>query len=150
VEFFLGMLASSMEEVPLMTPEGMVALQEYAWPGNIRELRNVIERSATMCTGRITGAYLRRELDVGGGGFGVSEGGGVGVPGVFNLPTESESGEPVVPLREAKDQLVSDFERQYLERLLRKHKMNISASAREAQVDRRHFYRLLKKYDLMK
>jgi DNA-binding NtrC family response regulator len=55
-----------------------------------------------------------------------------------------------VPLREAKDQLVSDFERQYLERLLRKHKMNISASAREAQVDRRHFYRLLKKYDLMK
>ena len=35
-----------------------------------------------------------------------------------------------------------------LEKLLAKHKQNISAAAREAKVDRRHFYRLLKKHGL--
>ncbi len=33
------------------TPEAMQALRNYSWPGNIRELRNVIERAAIICQG---------------------------------------------------------------------------------------------------
>lgn len=36
-----------------IAPEALAALENYAWPGNIRELRNVIERVAALCTGRI-------------------------------------------------------------------------------------------------
>ena len=37
-----------------VTPEAMAALRDYAWPGNIRELRNVIERAVILSpTGRI-------------------------------------------------------------------------------------------------
>ena len=57
--------------------------------------------------------------------------------------------EDLVPFREAKDEIVNSFESQYLERLLEKNEGNISAAAREAEVDRRHLYRLLKKHDLM-
>jgi NtrC-family two-component system response regulator AlgB len=31
------------------TPEAIAALTAYAWPGNIRELRNVVERAAILC-----------------------------------------------------------------------------------------------------
>ena len=34
-------------------PDAMRALQHYAWPGNIRELRNVIERAALLARGEV-------------------------------------------------------------------------------------------------
>lgn len=36
---------------PRLTPAGLAALQSYHWPGNIRELRNVIERAVIMAQG---------------------------------------------------------------------------------------------------
>ena len=35
--------------------EALRALRNYAWPGNIRELRNVIERAAILCPGDVIG-----------------------------------------------------------------------------------------------
>jgi len=36
------------------TPEALQALKQHQWPGNLRELRNVVERAAILCqTGRI-------------------------------------------------------------------------------------------------
>jgi DNA-binding NtrC family response regulator len=44
---------------PELTPELLVLLQTYPWPGNIRELRNVIERAVLLCTGtRLEQAHL--------------------------------------------------------------------------------------------
>ncbi|MCS7005623.1 MAG: sigma-54 dependent transcriptional regulator [Cytophagales bacterium] len=37
-----------------ITPEAKEKLKEYSWPGNIRELRNVVERLIIMCDGEIT------------------------------------------------------------------------------------------------
>jgi DNA-binding NtrC family response regulator len=36
---------------PELSPEVLAHLQQYPWPGNIRELRNVIERAVLLCTG---------------------------------------------------------------------------------------------------
>ena len=44
-EHFLKRLAARRSQPPKrLSPEGMTLLQEYSWPGNIRELENVIER----------------------------------------------------------------------------------------------------------
>jgi DNA-binding NtrC family response regulator len=35
------------------TPEAMAAIKRYSWPGNIRELQNVVERAVALCTGNM-------------------------------------------------------------------------------------------------
>ena len=47
--------ACSRLERPLLAiaPAALDCLRRYAWPGNIRELRNVIERAAALCTGAV-------------------------------------------------------------------------------------------------
>src|SRR5262249_19305076 len=47
---------------PRLAPESMAPLQSYAWPGNIRELKNVIERAVLLCGGsRILPEHLPLE-----------------------------------------------------------------------------------------
>jgi DNA-binding NtrC family response regulator len=38
---------------PALSPETLAALEGYAWPGNIRELRNMIERATALCDGAV-------------------------------------------------------------------------------------------------
>ena len=53
-----------------------------------------------------------------------------------------------LPFKEAKGQLVEHFEREYIVDLMKRHRMNLSAAAREAQIDRKHLRELLRKYGL--
>jgi two-component system response regulator AtoC len=41
----------SRGSAPALSPEAVEQLEAYSWPGNIRELRNVIERAVLLCTG---------------------------------------------------------------------------------------------------
>ena len=50
--------------------------------------------------------------------------------------------------KEAKEQMIANFEKDYLVGLLNQYHMNISKVAREAGIDRRHVYRLMKKYGI--
>jgi len=52
VDHFMSMLSKSLaKKISRITNEALTALIAYAWPGNIRELRNVIERAIVMCPG---------------------------------------------------------------------------------------------------
>ena len=53
-----------------------------------------------------------------------------------------------LPFKEAKAQLVERFEREYIEDLLKRHEGNLSAAAREAEIDRKHLRELLRKHGL--
>src|SRR6185436_9753335 len=53
-----------------------------------------------------------------------------------------------LPFKEAKGQLVERFEREYVVDLMKRHRMNLSAAAREAQIDRKHLRELIRKYGL--
>ena len=52
-----------------------------------------------------------------------------------------------LPFKEAKHQVVEAFEHEYIEALVARHG-SLSAAAREAQVDRKHFRELFRKYNL--
>ncbi|HTS11612.1 MAG TPA: sigma-54 dependent transcriptional regulator [Candidatus Limnocylindrales bacterium] len=57
VNFFLRKYAAEMNKpVQAITPEAMRALMDFHWPGNIRELENVIQRAVTLSTGVAIGA----------------------------------------------------------------------------------------------
>jgi two-component system, NtrC family, response regulator GlrR len=108
--------------------EFLEALARHSWPGNIRELRNYLER----CLALHDFASPRSVTDM--SATAVS-----GPEGAVNIGQ---------PLREAREAWVSAFERRYLEELLRQHENRVSAAARAAGVDRIYFYRLLWKHGL--
>jgi len=109
-----------------VSPEDMARLRRHAWPGNVRELRNTIERACLLARGE----YIN--LD----------------DALHEEPSPSLGIRTDLPFKEAKGQLVEMFEREYIEDLMRRHRMNLSAAAREAQIDRKHLRELIRKYDL--
>ena len=52
------------------------------------------------------------------------------------------------PFKEAKEEWVSSFERDYILNLLKKNSFNISHASREADIDRKYFRKLMKKYEI--
>ena len=111
----------------IIPPEEMARLQRHSWPGNVRELRNVIERACVLSKGDAI------NLD---DAFGTTD----AAPSL-GIRTD-------LPFKEAKGQLVEFFEREYIVDLMRRHKMNLSSAAREAQIDRKHLRELIRKYDI--
>jgi two-component system, NtrC family, response regulator AtoC len=56
---FAGLAAQRRERaVPKIAPAALDALRSYAWPGNIRELRNVIDRAVLLCDNELRAEHL--------------------------------------------------------------------------------------------
>ena len=121
---------------PVIGGDNLERLIAYAWPGNVRELRNVLDRALALSPAARSFAQLRLSLanDVG-------PGAGADAAGELAIRTD-------LPYAEAKQRLLDAFERRYLGELLARNDGNISATAREAGVDRKHLRALLRKHDL--
>jgi transcriptional regulator with GAF, ATPase, and Fis domain len=61
-ESFVAAASRGRSRRPRLAPEALALLQAYSWPGNIRELRNVIDRATLLCgDGDITPRHLPLE-----------------------------------------------------------------------------------------
>ncbi len=112
---------------PEVAPEAMAALQAYDWPGNVRQLRNVVERTVILAPrdrmGRIEPDMLPSEITGG------SADNGAGISTLMG-----------VPLREARE----SFEREYLRIQIRRFSGNISKTAGFIGMERSALHRKLK------
>ena len=152
VNIHLPPLRERREDIPLLTahfvaqqnrkfgtaihglaPDAMEAAIRYDWPGNIRQMRNVIEASMAMETEEwITLPILSQFIDV--------------VPEEMSQEggsTETGSGD-----EGDYNAALSRFEREYLVGLLTRHNWNIDGAAREAGMNMATVYRKIKKYGL--
>jgi len=119
--YFLEKYARSMNKnVTDISPEAMKILVQYDWPGNIRELRNTIERALV-----VVGKKNRIE------------------PDDLNLlflskgtPTGGDS--------------LEDIEKVHIRRILEQSDWNISKSAETLKIDRVTLYNKIKKYGLQR
>jgi two-component system response regulator GlrR len=138
VTLHLPTLAERREDIPLLAnhflarlahkygkrlngfaPEALKALATAAWPGNVRQLHNVVEQVCALATTPLVPlALVQRALRV---------------PSV-----------EVLPLQEARRR----FEREYLVGLLKLSDGNVADAARLADRNRTEFYRLLQKHGL--
>jgi len=58
-EVLLAKSCERLHKPPLaLDPEALAAMQAYAWPGNVREMENAIERAVILCDGERIGAEL--------------------------------------------------------------------------------------------
>lgn len=129
VEHFMAHYAVERRvRTPEIAPDAMVAMQSYDWPGNVRQLRNVVERTIILAPGDRIG---RIDLDllpaeVLGEGADMGGGGGTAIMGA--------------PLREARE----SFEREYLRIQIRRFSGNISRTASFIGMERSALHRKLK------
>jgi DNA-binding NtrC family response regulator len=124
--------------LPALTlPSGTLeGLMSHDWPGNVRELRNVIERALYLSRAQGREELVLSALPSAAGGPG--EGPALG-EGSF---------EPGLSYREQRAHFEESFERAYVSWLLGRHEGNVSAAAREADMDRKYLYKLAKKHGL--
>ncbi len=136
--------ADGQRRVRQISRPALDRLLAYDWPGNVRELHNVVERA---CSFADTDAIEVRDLPE---HIAFPRGTGVEVEGV---PTPAELEDDLRPdvngtFKDAKDAWVQTFERDYVESLLRRNGGNISHAAREADIDRKYFRKLMKKHGI--
>ena len=110
-------------------PTDIERLARLPWPGNVRQLRNVIEHACAVSHGD--------ELDL--AEFLAS----------VLAPAPSMGAVALdAPFKEAKARVVEEFERVYLKALLERHDGNLSAASRSADLDRKHLRELLRRHGL--
>jgi transcriptional regulator with GAF, ATPase, and Fis domain len=115
------------KKVDRFSPEALDLLTRYPWPGNLRELENVIERSVVLASTReVSLPHLPLYLQEGG-------------------PPRVSTDDGFL---EAKERAIAVFEREAVTRFLTEAGGNISLAAKRARITRRNFHRLLSKYSI--
>ena len=145
LEHFRGEIPHHVERA---TDEAMEALCRYDWPGNIRELMNVIERAMLLTN---DGEVSLRDLPATISGL---------VPEVepeFPKPQDVEEERLSVPqewlrqpLRDAREKLLTEFERAYLAGLLEETSGKIAETAKRAGIQPRSLFEKMKRLGLRK
>ncbi len=120
-DYFLAKFsADSGTEPKILLKPALEFLASYDFPGNIRELRNLMERISI---------YVEQNE--------------VGRDDLARL-MPSLGSDPATPLKEA----VENFERDYIRAALARHKQNVTDTARSLELERSHLYKKLRKYGL--
>jgi transcriptional regulator with GAF, ATPase, and Fis domain len=112
--------------------DASTALLNWDWPGNIRELENMIIRAMYLCPGTTIRAEDLEPLASATAALGAT-------------PLREER---LLPFQRMKQSAIASFEREYLTRLMTEHHGNVSQAARTAGKERRDLGKLLKKYQL--
>ena len=109
----------------------MEILLQHPWPGNIRELQNVIRRAVLFCPGPVIDEEHLR-------------------PGSLLAPaspgSNPESEALIVPYKEAKESCLDSFTRQYVHMLLRQCNGNVSQAARLSCLTRAALQKIMRRY----
>jgi len=133
-EHFLRAFGEKTGRAPLgIERDALNALTGHAWPGNVRELANVIERAAVMASGdRIAAVDLPVE------------------PAPARETGAAARLDPDLPFKEGRQQVLVEYEKNYLMNCLRRYKGNIGQCAQHCGVDAKTFYRKMQEYGLDK
>jgi len=119
IHYLKNTAARYRKNVQALAPEALEILLSAPWPGNVRQLVNVIEQVVALCASGVVPASLVQQA-------------------------LKEEPLPLASLEEAR----GAFEREYLARILRMTGGNVTQAAKLAQRNRTEFYKLLERHHL--
>jgi len=127
---FLQLFQPQKSSAPIeFSAEALQCLQRYSWPGNIRELKNIVERAVTLATGpQIETRDLPTE--------------------VVRISREPAPGIASDSMGASRTGALIEADRGYLTDLLRKSGGNVTQAAAAAGVTRQGMYKLLQKHGI--
>jgi two-component system response regulator AtoC len=129
--FITKFTGSNHIDLKELAPETVHALQDYDWPGNIRELQNMIERVVALCPRHtILPEDLPNEVKV-----------------KKTAKTKAAAAQFYLP-KTWRENLTA-FKLDYFKNLLEQNNGDIPAAARQARVSRRTLYRIVQSYKLL-
>jgi DNA-binding NtrC family response regulator len=153
-EHFLKSLRRKTSSIEGFTAEALAAIKRYPWPGNIRELRNVVERTIALTTGNLIDVVDLPPAF----GDSVSSGHSPPMPnsglGSGLLVASNENAKtPTLQLSMkspylSREEAMKAAEYQYLVGLLDQNSGNVSEAARKAGLSRQGLHKLLKTHDI--
>lgn len=107
----------------VLSPQTLTQLEAHHWPGNVRELHDFIEKALALGDLSSPAATLGDEdLD--------------------------EPAPTTLDYKQAREEALTSFEREYVAHLLRTFDGNVSKASREAGLDRAYLHRLIKRHGL--
>ncbi|MGQ9576638.1 MAG: sigma-54-dependent transcriptional regulator [Thermoguttaceae bacterium] len=116
--------------------EAMVQMESYPWPGNVGQLRNVVERTAILCDGeRIEPRHLPAEIRL-----------AMPSPSVSQLPRTWAEFKRLK--HQVKQTAVRELERRFLIQALERCGGNVSRTAEDLGIQRTNLHTLMRKYGL--
>jgi transcriptional regulator with GAF, ATPase, and Fis domain len=127
--------AAKLPPYPRLDEAAMAMLLRYDFPGNVRELRNIVERWIVLGASAMSFAP---EVSSPGARSPASEAAPDGVDRELLA----------LPYHEAREAWIERFEQAYVAAILQQTGGNVSKAARDAGVDRRHLQRLMARYGL--
>jgi DNA-binding NtrC family response regulator len=111
--------------------EAMALLQAYAFPGNVRELENFVERALLLTKGELIMPDVLKEIDT--------------------APASAVATDiPIVSKQfdVSRSHVIESFERQFVIRQLEEYTGNVTLAAKSSGMTRQNFQRLMKKYSI--
>jgi two-component system response regulator AtoC len=110
--------------------DAMSLLSAYSYPGNVRELENIVERAVMLTHGNI-----------------------IATDALGVLCTDIDLKHPALPIvsddfAKSREYLLTAFEKQFILQQLKQHQGNVSAAAKASNMSRQNFHRLVVKYNL--
>jgi DNA-binding NtrC family response regulator len=148
VHVHLPPLRDRLEDIPLLianfyegrgvdpgpiTGPNLERLTKNSWPGNIRELRNVLERAWAL-----SGPDNQRFTDL-----------RLWMQPSREAPETGPTVDTSIPFKDAKERWNDEFERRYLAQVFSQFSQNITHAADHAGINRRHFRTLLRKHGII-
>src|SRR5207237_27263 len=107
-KYFLGRYTKEFgSKVRGFSPQALIALRKFAWPGNIRQLENRIKKAVVLAEKALVGPE--------------------------DMEIRPEELEPILPLAQA----IEDFRRRYVQEVLERNNDNRTKTAKDLGVDPR-------------
>ncbi len=120
----------------MFSPEAMALMESYGWPGNVREMRNIIERIAILCDKElIEPQHLPPEIQQ--------------TPALATVSSIPHTWSEFKRFKQqARDAAVLNLERGFLTQALRRCEGNVSKASEHVGMQRTNFHALMRKCDL--